>query len=209
MKGFIDIHTHVQGSKNAIINRFEHFEQDKTDFYYSLGLHPWYLTDVENQLELLKKESVASRVLAIGECGLDKVCDTKWETQIYAFEQQIALAEKINKPLIIHCVRAYNECLKLLKNVGVPAIFHGFNKKEILARSILEAGFYLSFGTAMFNPGVSVLFRNLPLNRIFLETDDQISYSIEDIYKSAAESRNIELDALILQIEKNFEKVFL
>lgn len=209
MLGLIDIHTHRKSAKNALISRFEHFDQLDANLNYSLGLHPWYLADVENQLNLLRNESVSIQVLAIGECGLDKVCDTEWRTQVYAFEQQIELAEKINKPLIIHCVRAYNECLKLLKGVSVPVIFHGFNKKETLARSILDAGFYISIGAAIFKPVVSELFKTLPFDRIFLETDDQTNYSISDIYKSAAESRNIELDALILQIEKNFEKVFL
>jgi TatD DNase family protein len=150
-------------------------------------------------------------VLAIGECGLDKVCDTPWDIQEAAFRQQVLLANRLSKPLMIHCVRAFNELdlvLKELDNI-VPVIIHGFNKNPALAAALLAKGYYLSFGAALLrtgSPAASSLIHT-PADRMLLETDDSGS-GIKDIYLQAAQLLKTGEEDLILQIDHNFKTVF-
>lgn len=210
---YIDIHTHAPAALNThqyikveSLYALPHTPLD-ANLYYSAGMHPWYpeklnITDLEHAVKTY------SNIIAIGECGLDKITDTPWETQLNLFKKQIKLAQTCKKPLIIHCVRAYNECVQLLKDSQVPIIFHGFNRNQHIAQSLLDAGAYLSFGAGLFKEALHAVFKNIPLDKVFLETDDA-SISIEEIYKKAAIIRDIPLEELILQLESNFKHVFL
>ncbi|MCB9046846.1 MAG: TatD family hydrolase [Chitinophagales bacterium] len=214
MEPYIDIHTHQLGGNGfAIINRYERFEEASNGVVCSLGIHPWYIRAevVKQQLDELEQYASLDNVIAIGECGLDKVTETSLDLQVGAFTAQISLANTLKKPLIIHCVRAYVEVLQLLKEhrVSVPVIFHGFNKHAQLARQIVDAGYYLSFGAAILKEGSSAAtsIASVPVDRIFLETDDA-GVDIKDIYERAAMLLKSEEDALILQLQKNFQAVF-
>ncbi|WP_158605961.1 TatD family hydrolase [Taibaiella sp. KBW10] len=205
-----NIHTHRSHGTAAdeIISRSTHFDQSVTLPQCSLGLHPWYLDDAEVQWKALLEYADRPNVLAIGECGLDKACDTPWEIQTEYFEKQIALANTLQKPLIIHCVKAYQECLLLLKAAKVPVVFHGFNKNTETAKMLLARGYFLSFGHQLLKESYADTFREIPVTQMCFETDDQPELLIEDVYKRAAEMLNFPLDALILQIEKNYQNIF-
>ena len=166
---------------------------------------------MDGQLKWVAQHAGQNNVLAIGECGLDRVCGSDWAAQVDVFRQQIAIANEVNKPLIIHCVRAFEELVEELDKakVKVPVIIHGYNRKREVATRLLEKGYYLSFGAAILNdsfPAVKVL-QDIPAGRFFLETDDS-DLSIKDIYKKAAEIRKTGEDALILQVAANFNTVF-
>ncbi len=209
---YIDIHTHQSAHEKealSVLNRYGNFDRPEGDPYCSMGLHPWYLTDLAQQLISLKQYSQHPEVLAIGECGLDALCNTPQSLQEEAFRQQIAWANELRKPLIIHCVRAYHKTLELLRKATVPVIFHGFNRKASLATTLLEQGYHLSFGKALLNAlgGLQVTFAGIPGDRFFLETDDA-PMSIGEVYKTAARIRKTEEDVLILQLQNNFKTVF-
>ena len=91
--------------------------------------------------------------------------------------------------------------------VKVPAIFHGFNNRWSIAKQVLDAGHWLSFGTALQQPGLQEVFQQVPINQTFLETDDATT-SIEAIYAAAAGITNMPIDALSLQLQQNFKTVF-
>lgn len=209
MQGYINIHTHHSDNGLALVNKYEHFDQVPEQSYCSMGLHPWYLGDVVTKMMDLKKYSTSPKVLAIGECGLDALCDMPMPVQEDAFRQQIKWANDIGKPLIIHCVRAYDKVLALLKEARVPAIFHGFNKKMALAEKVLEQGHYLSFGAALLSRQASIteVIAMVPEDRFFLETD-AAAVSIADVYQTTALIRKTEVDTLILQLQQNFKTVF-
>lgn len=195
----------------AVLNLYKGFETARTSVACSVGLHPWYLQSHVSDFMELQKAASLPNVLAIGECGLDKVCNTDWNLQLSVFVQHIVLANELQKPLILHCVRAYDEVLQLLENkkVSVPVIFHGFNKKQTIADKIIARGYYLSFGASLLQSKVQVAdaFRSIPLERYFLETDDS-GKTITEIYQSAAEIRNTSADTIILQVQQNFKNVF-
>ena len=146
---YIDIHTHQLQAEKDIIQLLNCIvgKEELPNGICSVGIHPWYINDEkEAQFELLKAYASHENVLAIGECGLDKITETDRNLQVETFEKQIQLANALQKPLILHCVRAYQEVFALLKEqkAGAPVLFHGFKKKAELAQSILQNGYYIS-----------------------------------------------------------------
>ncbi len=210
----INIHSHHHASNNnqwVIKNLYEGFDEVENIGIYSIGLHPWYLKEHcwVNDFDALQKYAIINFVVAIGECGLDKNCDTDFLLQKEVFSAQILLANQLNKPLIIHCVNAFEEVKALLKinKNNVPVIFHGFNKKEIVALSLIKEGYYLSFGKALFKESIQLTFKKIPIENIFLETDDD-SIAIEEIYEEASKILSIDTELLQSQIKKNTIKLF-
>lgn len=214
MTRYHDIHTHnipAHTGTLGIVNLYEWFSLASSYQACSIGLHPWHLQDHEADMRELERYATLPNVLAIGECGLDKACSTDMQLQVAVFEQQATLAQRIGKPLIIHCVRAHEEVVAILKrqHITVPVIFHGFNKSEQLAARLLKDGYYLSFGSAILRenaPALGVL-QDVPTTKFFLETDNS-GLPIADIYARAAEIRKTTQDAIILQTKANFKAVF-
>jgi TatD DNase family protein len=211
---YINIHTHHTKPADGIIsigNLYKDFDAIETDSFYSVGLHPWFLANEtwEKQFEVVKEKSRLQNVVAIGEAGLDKVTETGFELQQTVFSKHIQLANDVQKPLIVHCVRAHAEVIALLKQVPaqVPVIFHGFNKSKELAQQLISLGYYLSFGKGLEKPGLQDVLAALPMGRIFLETDNSTA-SIQQIYAHAAAAFQIDEESLSLQLQKNAATVF-
>ncbi len=209
---YIDIHTHSATKPNswAIQNVHKNFETVHNSGCYTIGLHPWYINEAwQTDFYIISSLSIKQQVLAIGECGLDKVCATPFYLQELVFTQHIQLANKLHKPLIIHCVKAWEETFTLLQQqeCQVPVIFHGFAKNLQLAQKIIDKGYYISFGEGLSKPTVQAVLAHVPLSQFFLETDDS-SLDIETIYSLAAKAVQINLHSLSLQLKQNTEKVF-
>lgn len=210
---FINTHTHSQlyDAKLELVN-LNLGDSDKTN-YYSYGIHPWYIEkDTYHQkLELLKMCVHEKRCLAIGECGLDKLSKVDFSLQQETFIEQIKIANQIKKPLIIHCVKAFNEMINCLNDAEntVPVIIHGFNNNENIARVLVDQGYYFSFGKALlgFDSNASKAIKQVGRKFLFLETDNA-DISIKYIYKKASEILGIEEKILQQQIQENFNKVF-
>ena len=162
-------------------------------------------------MPVLTKLADLPNVLAIGECGLDKLCHTDCDLQVNVFKQQIGLANKLDKPLIVHCVRAFDELIKIIDGQppSVPVVVHGFNKKGSIAEALIGRGIYLSFGAAILKNGspAADALKQMPADRCFLETDNA-EVPIYDIYRAAASIRQISEEAVILQVQQNFATVF-
>ncbi|MEJ8842685.1 TatD family hydrolase [Lacibacter sp. H375] len=211
---YINIHTHHTRPVEGIIsigNLYKDFDSIEADSFYSVGLHPWYLTTEtwEEQFKVVKEKSRLKNVVAIGEAGLDKVTETDFELQQAVFSKHVQLANEVQKPLIVHCVRAHAEVIALLKQTTaqVPVIFHGFNKSIELARQLIALGYYLSFGKGLEKHGVQEVLAALPHAKIFLETDNSTA-SIAEIYTHAASAFQIDEESLSLQLQKNAATVF-
>lgn len=212
---YINIHSHHLGADGniTITNTHQFFERIIDSNIYSIGLHPWYLnTNTLNEdMSSLEKHAAMNNVIAIGECGLDKLCQTGWEVQKIAFIQQIQIAEKLKKPMIIHCVKAFNELIETKKELKVktPMIVHGYNNNKHIAEQLLQHGFYYSFGKALLkaDSNASTLIGTIPKERIFLETDDA-DISIKTIFDAAASRLQMNEDELKAIIYNNFKTVF-
>lgn len=179
---------------------------------FSVGLHPWYLDDSTLAAEKLKMEALANEpnVLFMGECGLDRLCNTPFKLQEEVFIWQISLAEKLQKPMVIHCVKAYSELIAIKKKVkpSVPMIVHGFNANEQICKQLIQHGFYLSFGAALLNEKSNAyhLLSIIPKKYLFLETDDK-NCTISSIFARASHLLAISVEDLQEIILQNFISV--
>lgn len=209
---YINIHTHhpYADSKHLEIPNVIVSKDYLTQTPCCAGIHPWYIDEnFEKQFEALKIYVAKEGVIAVGECGLDKMKGPSLERQKMAFERQIELAIEVQKPLVIHCVRSYSEVLTSLMRLktDVPVVFHGFAKNWELAKSLLHHGYYLSLGPLILKGQHEELVQNIPLDRLFLETDDK-QVKISDIYAYFCHARKVDKKELEEQITKNFTEVF-
>ncbi|TKG97138.1 TatD family deoxyribonuclease [Puteibacter caeruleilacunae] len=216
---YIDIHTHSHQSTPNIF-KISNILIIKTTLNpheyippFSVGIHPWHINESSKQidLDLLFQIASSSDCVAIGEIGLDKVKGPSIEIQLDILHKQLQTTEKLMKPVILHCVKAYDLLAQLRKQLQpiVPWIIHGFNGSEQLALQLVKQGFYLSFGHQILNPKskASKTFINLPLDYVFFETDENEA-SIAHIYQQAARLKSIDENVLKDKIRDNFIKVF-
>lgn len=212
---FFDVHTHLLKDKpdtKAVLNVFwQDLNILPENQPFSLSAHPWHL-DTYNSVEFEHKLQALMDnpfFMAVGECGLDKNTAFNPDFQISVLNEQYKFAEKSGRPMIIHCVRSFELLLQWQKGKDVKMLVHGFNRKIELLRELIKAGFYLSFGAALFEDKTSLnaALAECPPDRLFLETDDQQKYSIEDIYIKAASILKIDVDKLQVQILEN-NKIF-
>jgi len=166
--GAVLIGTDLQTSKAALELAKQH------DFLWaSVGLHP----NDEEEFDVSKYEALAqdSKVVAIGECGLDYF-RSKPDGQKERFEKQIALAQKFNKTLVVHCRESHDDCLSVLQNTAiankVPVVMHFFTGSGELAQKYLYLGCYLSFpGPITYTDMYDDSIRICPLDKMLIETD--------------------------------------
>jgi TatD DNase family protein len=211
---YINVHTHKNSSnKYTIRNLFpEETDQIIDSGIYSVGLHPWEVqhSDIQKSLDAVKKAAQLPNVIAVGEFGLDKYRDA-FDLQYEVFLKQIEIAIKVEKPIVIHCVKAYSELLEIVKEkqLEIPVIIHRYSGNRTIADQLIKFGCYLSFGHELFHEKSKVprVFKTLPEDHILLETDDS-DLTIETVYQKAAELRNIELPELQKRIIANFETCF-
>jgi TatD DNase family protein len=213
---YIDIHVHGGRSASglfileSLMAHEEKLPADISGVAYSYGIHPWFLNkDNHDQLIASVENSVGNPdIIAIGEAGFDRLKGPPFELQRTTFEEQINIAEKSEKPVIIHCVRAWDELLsahKKLKPV-MPWLVHGFRGNVELATQLLSKGMYLSFWYDFaLRPESSNLLKNLPHDRIFLETDGA-EVDIRKIYDKVATDLDLSVGELKSIILKNFNK---
>ncbi len=211
---YFNLHTHKYTNQSDVLELVNQYPQefDANIPFYSIGIHPLYIDEnrLENDFQVLNQKLALSQCLAVGECGLDKHSKTSFEVQLSVLERQLILAEKYKKPVVIHCVAAFQELIAIKKrwNISVPILIHGFSKKEPLAKQLIDAGFYLSFGKNLLqNPDLKLVFKSIPNDRFFLETDT-VEEGIQDVYALAAKYKGLELNELEGIIQNNYNKVF-
>lgn len=211
---FFNLHTHKYTNQPNILELVNQYpwEFDATIPFYSIGIHPWFIVEdrIEADLNIIESKLQEANCLAVGECGLDKRIEVPMELQQMVFEKQLLLAQKYQKPVVIHCVAAFQELIEITKklNITVPILIHGFSKSEQLAKQLLDNRFYISFGKYLLrNPELETVFRNIPNDRFFLETDT-VEEGIDAVYELAAKYKGISVEEIQKQINSNFNTVF-
>lgn len=209
MQPFIDIHTHNSVENANVWQLCSLFpEQDAITNPFSVGIHPWYIADDwQEQMQQVAAKACLESCVAIGECGLDKIVEVPLLVQKKVFEAHIQLANKLQKPLIVHCVKAYDELLSMVKKVEVPMILHDFSKNANLAQQLQQKDICLSVGKALFRPYFSNILPKLEVQKLFFETDD-MDCEVSTVYGKAAEILSVGSGFLQQQIHRNFKRVF-
>lgn len=199
----LDFHTHQLQARNAVISVMPAQFHPQPGLLYSVGLHPWHTADadVAEQLQLLEQAASHAQVVAIGETGLDALRGAPLERQAELMRRHIALAEAVGKPLVVHMVRTSQQVLRLWRESGkkVPWVIHGMRANANVARPLIDAGFYLSFGRR-FNPATVLA---TPLHQLLLETDDEPTLSIHTVAQQVAAVLQVSPEALELQAAQN------
>ncbi len=206
--------------------------------YPMIGLHPENVTDedpdealrlMEQQLSQSIEDPTAPRLIAVGEVGLDLYWDdTHRDLQLQVFEQQIQWAIRYHLPLMIHCRKAHNELLRLIRQYSssqLTGVFHCFTGSPEQARELLRfPGFCLGIGGVLTfkNSNLPQTLRTaVPLNRIVLETDspymapvpyrgkrNEPAYVVE-VAKRLAEIYETDIDEIDRITTENALKIFM
>lgn len=141
--------------------------------HYSVGIHPWDTAAGAPPLRVFKQLVADARlpqVRAIGECGFDRLRGGDIALQTAVFDFQARLAARLELPLVIHCVRAF-DLLEAAARRHRPApgtwIVHGFRGKPATAARLAATGISISLGNR-FNPGVP---EAVPPERLYRESD--------------------------------------
>jgi TatD DNase family protein len=158
----------------------------------TIGLHPWHLDSALN----IKKAHKFCRM--IGETGLDrsekyKDCLSLQEKMLHV---HFDVARICRLPIVLHCVRAHSDLLGILKELRYDGkiLLHDFSGNIQQMNDYLNYDVYFSFRRKF------EILKVAPQDRIFLETDDQLQLSLQDIYRAAGVNET--------QIENNFLCIF-
>lgn len=217
--------------------------QSHDDVYATIGLHPIHTSkSYHDQKELgeggkeftsrgevfdaaaYEKLGTSAKVIAIGECGLDyyRSDESTKEVQKEAFIQQIELANRLNKPLMLHIRNAYDDALEVLKaHAKVKGDVHFFAGDWGVAKKFLDFGFTLSFtGVVTFTHDYDEVVKAAPLDMLLSETDapyitpaphrgkrNESSY-IPLIVKQIAATRGEDEEKVRAQLLENARRVF-
>lgn len=191
--------------------------------YPALGFHPEVLSNTsEIDLNLIEKN--IDRIVAIGEIGLDYHYGKEdREKQLQLFESQLELAEKYDKPVIVHSREATEDTINILKKYPkVRGSIHCFSGSLETAKIYLSLGYKLGFGgvTTFKNAKIKAVIKELPLDAILLETDSPYlspepvrgtknePKNVHYIAKFIADIKGISLEELSAATEENVRELF-
>lgn len=211
--------------------------------YSTIGLHPHEVSKLINNvsihqnIEALEQlyQTSSGKVVAVGECGLDYHFennpdyipsslpqDEQIKLQEKLFLAQIALAKKLNLPLIIHCRDAWNDIL-LPELQGVTGVFHSFTGNADQAKKILDLGYYLGFSCIVTYPKNDYLreiIKSIPIDKILTETDCPFlppqtkrgqrnePANVAEVVKVIAEMKQISYEEAAQTIIENAKRLF-
>ena len=156
------------------VKALELCRRNKGFLFPTLGYHPTEGTDPEGVMRLIRERQ--DEVVGVGEVGLDYHWEKepgKRKAQEVIFRRFIELAQELGKPLVIHSWDAERECFEMVKDSGIPCIFHCYSGRKELAMEILRVpDFYISISTQiLFNKNLRKVAKATPLDRLLLETD--------------------------------------
>ena len=189
MSRYIDIHTHNFTSQHTELR--------------AVGIHPW---DAEKG-ELHTMTFAGAQ--AVGEIGLDFACEVSRTKQEEIFRAQLDIAQQMQLPVVVHCVRAFAATLAILREYRLKGvIFHGFIGSREQMMEAVKRGYFISYGEGVLrSPKTAEALRHTPLENLFLETD--VSHrQIEEIYQIATTLRGEDLETIINAISSNYNILF-
>ena len=235
---------------NKILNQLDEDIKQKAKeiLYFSAGIWPSpeaiknrfeQMEELENNIK--KVESSGTKIIAIGECGLDHhwnianpdkrnlddFTDELFKGEEELFEMQIALAKKMNLPVIVHSRDAFDQTLSCIKNSGYHnGVIHCYSYGLEEAKEFLDLGWYIALGGGVTYTKKSKmeqmheLIKYIPLEKLVLETDapylapvpyrgkQNTPLLIEETYKFIAEILNVSVEELAGLVIKNTKQLF-
>lgn len=196
-----------------------------TNVYGAIGIHPEEVDTLTSESFKIIEDNINNpKIVAIGEIGLDYywVKDNK-DKQISIFKKQLDLAEKYNKPVIIHSRDSIQDTYNILKEYKLKGSMHCFNSSIEMAREFIKLGYKIGVGgvvTFKNAKNLQDIVKELDLDNILLETDSP--YLTPEPYrgtknnpsmvyyvaKKISELKNLEIDEVIKVTGENAIKIF-
>lgn len=198
-----DIHTHhyPNTSGEAIVQLMPDAFYPQQGHFYSVGLHPWEIKDDwRTQMAGLLVKALHPQVAMIGETGIDKKNGAApLEVQMEVFREHVRLSELLRKPLIIHCVKGFDEVLAIRKEMkaALPWLIHGFRGGIEQWQQLSRAGLLVSIGEHYDEE----LVKELPLSQLFIESDER--GDLVAIYNLVSETKHVEASELAQHVAAN------
>lgn len=166
------------------------------------GVHPW---EAERGLTLPD----FSTADIVGETGLDFARDVDRKAQEELFRKHLAVAEQLQKPVVVHSVKAFEEVMRILADYDLCGVLlHGFIGSKEQAERAFKRGYFLSFGTrSLRSPRTVEVIRQAPIKQLFLESDDDAECDIEALYRAVAELRETTTEELVKALIINYKRL--
>ncbi len=212
----INAHTHTPSNDSVVswdvLGKRNQTYQKSGKILYSASIHPWDAelvnpNEVPNLLQACFEEM---QPVAIGECGLDRVCKVSFQKQVAIFKLLLSFANEKNLPVIIHSVKSWSDMFNICSKFGnLRYILHDFRANELQTRKLLEFDTYFSFGKVFDNPtkklhdSISII----PKERILIETDDS-SLPVEHFLKRICVVLQVNKEDFRKQIISNTQRAF-
>ncbi len=195
------------------------------DFMYgAIGIHPEYVNAyTAEDLKFVEEHLNDDKVIAIGEIGLDYHYGKEdKDKQIELFEYQLALAEKYNKPVIVHSRDATQDTIDVLKKYKVKGVMHSFSGSYEVAQIYIKMGLLLGInGVITFkNANIKDIYAKIDLSNIILETDSPYltptpyrgekndPSHVMDVANFVSELKGVSLEELSKITNDNIKRVF-
>ncbi len=228
----------VNGTREADWAAVAALAAEQTWVLPSFGLHPWHIHGRSGEwLGNLERLLAAHPSAGVGEIGLDRwIADHDIADQSAVFRAQLSLAATLNRPVTIHCLRAWGALWEILRSHALPArgfLIHAYGGPAEMTHGFLDHGGYFSFNAYFLHERKAAqreIFRHLPGDRILLETDapdlpppvERNPHPLTDTagnainhpanlalaYASLAELRGVPLNELVAQVRGNFARLF-
>lgn len=213
---YIDIHSHHDVKEEGVIQlRSYRYGKDDISAIEKLscvGVHPWDVEDQDYREVMPKIEALKGRIIAIGEIGMDtakKGADVV--RQRIFFNMQVELAIRLKLPIVVHSVRQHsviNDTLWHNRSLLKGVVIHNFVGSQPLVDDFLRSGCYLSLSPSSLEKIKSGdIIKNIPANRLFLETDESEA-SIVELYQKVADIRGVSVENLKKSIQENYGRLF-
>lgn len=204
-------------------------EKNEGKIFAAAGFHPADANRFDFDEEAYEELAANSRIIAIGETGLDfyhEKSEAGRAKQKEIFKKHIDLAAKNGKPLIIHCREAYPDMLKILREAkkeypNLKGVNHFFSGSESDLENVLTLDFYVSFaGVITFTSAYDEIAKRAPLDKILVETDapyltpapnrgkrNEPSF-VEFTARRLAEIKNVSFEQIAGQTTENAKELF-
>ena len=193
-------------------------------YYFTLGIHPENVDDDINELISIIQENIDNpKFVAIGEIGLDYYWtkDNK-EKQIEVFEKQLELAEKYNKPVVVHSREATKDTEEILSKYNLEVDIHCFSGSLETAKIYIKRGYYIGVGGVLTfkNSNLKDIIKEIPIDNILLETDSPYltpepnrgktnePVYVKDVAEYLSMVKDTDLSDIVTKTTKNARKIF-
>lgn len=218
MAPYIDFHTHRRRGGAVEILNVDLLDEGELSAAivgaapFTLGVHPWRADAGEERLseayERLVECSQLDNFVAVGECGLDWLAEVDRVAQIRVFEQQLRLAKSVHRTVVLHCVKAFEQMMSMLRNESVErAVFHSFIGSVQQMERVVSSGYLCSFSPrSLGSSRTCEVIRQIPSSAILIESDESDT-RIEEIYEEVAALRGCSVEELADIVFDNYKRL--